>query len=738
MIDDKIIQAQVVTRRRIKELILPLFIFVVGSFGLIFFGIWQNSKIQDKQDITASETLLNSILQDHRKSLETLTMDHSIWDGSLKHLVHEVDENWADKNVGAYLNDVYDVASSFVIDDTNKTIYASAAGKTQKLDLFYRVPEAKTLIKRLRDNYNLGKNDGLVSDLIIKSSGSICLISASIIQPDFSEFAEEDASYLRGSQHVLVLTQLMDKALFDAISDRFALPDITIVTQLERKESGTAYLELTSQSGVTLGWAVWKPKLQGQALIALSLQNIAVAAIILFALMIFIVFRTMKLFNFFDQQYSSYEESKSKMINYEGAISELVQGDFLYEMSVIEALKKIAVNATETLNFDRMSIWQYDENRRVLTCTCRYDTRMQGFDSDIELSAKDCPNFFESFYKGEEHYVSNASDDPTSNEVFKVFFDSDESLTLLGVPISWRGTQIGFVYFGKWIEGYTLSDEELRFTRSIADVISLILDTHSRMLIEKELRLAKEKAEDANHAKSEFLANMSHELRTPLNAVIGFSDLMLQKIFGELGSVRYEDYVSDINMSARHLLSLINEVLDVAKTESGKYEIYISEIDIAYEFSNAIRLLKGRFKDRTFDVETNIDENIQLISADPKCFRQIIINILTNAIKFSGKNCRIQINAVLKDEFVALSFADNGIGIAADQQEQVFNAFHQVESSLNKRIEGTGLGLSITKALVEMHHGSIEMESEPGKGTTIHIFLPLHQQQDHEDTVDAA
>jgi two-component system cell cycle sensor histidine kinase PleC len=239
-----------------------------------------------------------------------------------------------------------------------------------------------------------------------------------------------------------------------------------------------------------------------------------------------------------------------------------------------------------------------------------------------------------------------------------------------------------------------------------------------------ELRATNRQLEAASRLKSDFLANMSHELRTPLNAVIGFSDLILQKIFGDLGSSKYEGYISDIKMSAQHLLSLINEILDVSKAEAGKLEIYPTDVDVDFEITNTIRLLKGRFSDRNFDITKNIDPTVTTVRADPRCFRQILLNIMTNAVKFCEENCRIEINVAWHHDQIRFSFRDNGIGIPKEKHQDVFKAFYMVDSSLSRKTEGTGLGLSITKTLVELHDGAIEIDSAPGSGTTVSFELP--------------
>ncbi|MEH6403437.1 MAG: GAF domain-containing sensor histidine kinase, partial [Sneathiella sp.] len=412
--------------------------------------------------------------------------------------------------------------------------------------------------------------------------------------------------------------------------------------------------------------------------------------------------------------------------------------EFLDEKSMINGLQKIIKNACLTLDVERVSVWRFDERLGQLQSLCRYEKAEDTYLAAHSFSAEDHPKFIKTFLEGVEFHISDVASEPSHEEFAEVIQEVGSNMSSIGVPIIQRGNPMGLMSFAKINKGDEWSAEELRFIKYSTGIAALVMNSYARSVFEKELQTAKIKAEKANLAKSEFLANMSHELRTPLNAVIGFSDLMLQKIFGDLGSARYEDYIHDINMSARHLLSLISEILEIAKSEAGKYEIYPADVDISYEFSNAVRLLRGRFKDKDFDVITEIEDGIQSINVDPKCFRRIVINLLTNAVKFSGDDCSILIKVVRKGNFFILSFTDNGIGIPPDQQEEVFKAFHQVESTLSKSFEGTGLGLSITKALVEKHGGSVEIESAIGAGTTIRIMLPTKQSQDQVTAVNAA
>ncbi len=737
MTENRLLKAQAVTRRKIKSLILPLLVFVLGSFALIFFGIWQTSRVQDEHAIKASEGLFQSLLNTEKEFLERLTVHYAIRHQPHTDPVENASGQVHMSDIGPYFHEMYKLSGTYIQGGDGKTLYALENKQKSDVQLHTIMPEIELALLQARQNYNDGAGFSGVSDYIKRPDGRLFIIGAAVMAP--ATLVEKgNAKPEQDQLPILVLTKELDDAFIDTLASRFALPEFSVVGTIPERDGVTASVELKSEGGLTAGWLVWKPELKSREFVQLSLQSIALALLLLFVLMGLILIRTFRLFRFLDRQHHENNENALKVREYEQAISVLARGNFVNESAVFEAVETIAKNTADALAIDRMAIWQFDEKNDVLRSLCRYDSRLRKFMKSIELPVCDHPEFFEAFFKGEEIQIKDSQNSILMEKMNPLFYKKGERVSVLAEPILRRGKVVGLISFANWQVDYPWSEEEFQFIRSNVTIVSLVLDTYARSLIEKELRRAKNKAEAANLAKSEFLANMSHELRTPLNAVIGFSDLMMQKIYGDLGSARYEDYIGDINMSARHLLSLINEVLDVAKTEAGKLEIFPEDVDIVYEFSNAIRLLKGRFRDREFSVDTSIEEDIHSVFADPKCFRQIILNILTNAVKFSKDDCQICVDVRKQGEFVALSFEDNGIGIPADQLKEVFTAFHQVENALNKTTEGTGLGLSITKALVEMHKGKIEIDSVPGQGTTIRILLPIARPADQTDSADAA
>ena len=239
-----------------------------------------------------------------------------------------------------------------------------------------------------------------------------------------------------------------------------------------------------------------------------------------------------------------------------------------------------------------------------------------------------------------------------------------------------------------------------------------------------EIQEKSRQLELANRHKSEFLANMSHELRTPLNAIIGFSEVLLERMFGEMNE-KQEDYLKDIHSSGQHLLSLINDILDLAKVEAGRMELNPTTFDLSAAIDNALTLIRERAMHHGIALATEIDSQLGELNADERKLKQILLNLLSNAVKFTPEGGRITVGARRLRDMVEIAVNDTGIGIAPKDQAAVFEEFKQVGRDYTRKAEGTGLGLALTRKLVELHGGAMRLESEPGKGSTFSFTLPL-------------
>jgi two-component system cell cycle sensor histidine kinase PleC len=240
----------------------------------------------------------------------------------------------------------------------------------------------------------------------------------------------------------------------------------------------------------------------------------------------------------------------------------------------------------------------------------------------------------------------------------------------------------------------------------------------------KKYEAEKLRAEEASLAKSAFLANMSHELRTPLNAINGFSEIMRDELFGPLGNEQYKQYAADIHTSGAHLLSLINDVLHMAKIEAGKSSLTVERIDPVEALEEACRIMHRRADDKQIHLEVHCDQ-ITDIDADPRAVKQILLNLLSNAVKFTPEGGRVTARLYANSAFAVFEVIDTGIGISPEDLPRLARPFEQVASSHARSHSGSGLGLALTKSLAEMHGGRFEIESELGKGTTVRALLPL-------------
>ena len=275
-------------------------------------------------------------------------------------------------------------------------------------------------------------------------------------------------------------------------------------------------------------------------------------------------------------------------------------------------------------------------------------------------------------------------------------------------------------------------DMSTRIKIKTGDEVEFLADEFNRMAaqlqeytagLERKVAEKTAQLELANQHKSEFLANMSHELRTPLNAVIGFSEVLKEQMFGPLND-KQKEYTRDISASGQHLLSLINDILDLSKIEAGRMDLEASTFSLPVALENALTLIRERASRHNLKLESNIEPGIETIFADERKVKQILINLLSNAVKFTQPGGRIGITVRRNGSVAEIAVSDTGPGIAPEDQERIFEEFRQLESTDSAKHEGTGLGLALAKRMVELHGGKISIQSEVGKGSVFTFTLP--------------
>jgi signal transduction histidine kinase len=290
---------------------------------------------------------------------------------------------------------------------------------------------------------------------------------------------------------------------------------------------------------------------------------------------------------------------------------------------------------------------------------------------------------------------------------------------LLAIPMLREDQLIGGLTVNKKTPG-EFPPETIELLKTFATQSALAIQ-NARLF--REIADKSRQLEAASRHKSEFLANMSHELRTPLNAIIGFSEVLTERMFGELND-KQEEYLKDIYASGQHLLSLINDILDLSKIEAGRMELELTDFDLPQAITNALTLVRGRAERHSIVLHLAVDERLGSIRGDERKIKQVLLNLLSNALKFTPEGGRVDVRASVVDAMAEVSVTDTGVGIAPEDQEAVFEEFRQVGTA-DKKVEGTGLGLTLSRKFIELHGGRIWVKSQVGVGSTFTFTLPL-------------
>jgi signal transduction histidine kinase len=397
-------------------------------------------------------------------------------------------------------------------------------------------------------------------------------------------------------------------------------------------------------------------------------------------------------------------------------------GLFSDSLSLNENIEAMLRATSQMVQFDNATVFLLNEGSKELTACATYPHR-----TEVPHIARFVMGEGILGYAVEQLETLNITD-ATLDPRFKILDQSRSPRSLMVQPLATPNRVVGAM---------TISRERVDpFTELDAAILKVIVNQASigienGRLYEQlqdhlgELEIANAQIAEVSRLKSEFLANMSHELRTPLNAILGFSELLRDDLAGKISDKQRHDCLDNIHNSGRHLLSLINDLLDLTKIEAGRMDLVYEEFGVDSALREVLNVVRSLAMKKDIEISSAIEPPTALLIADKNKVKQVLYNLLSNAIKFTPPNGTVEVKAAVSGETLLVTVKDSGIGIPRELQHKIFGAFYQVQSAINREYPGTGLGLALTKKLVELHQGTIDFDSKAGEGTTFTVALPL-------------
>jgi len=652
--------------------ILMLFLIGVGSvFALIFFG----GVSLDREAAQSSQQEMAIQLAERAKSLESVSHDYAWWDEAVDNLAMQFSLQWAKDNIGAQVIGASypQVTGVLVLDDQDRVLYGFLGKRELTSDAALAVNGGLDRLA-LQARGGTGPSPTPVHAML-KVGDTLYLAAASAVTP-----FEPGSLALRSHPVLVLMTALTPETL----------NEISMATRVEGLRAAPAIGDgevaqpLVGADGTTLGYLAWIPPRPGQHLIRRLLVPILLVTVLLAVLAVIAL----------DQILNTRRAAEANA-------------------RLVAAKNESLQQAASLLGITVESI---DEGIVVM----RHDGEMRHWNRTYERMWRFPPGILRVGMKLQEliewklkHGGFEIVDDDE--------FEEAEPGSLVPEPSRRK------LY--RDAEGRLIESRRFEMPDGQGQ-IGVTRDLTQAKRREQALIEAREQALIANRSKSEFLANVSHELRTPLNAVIGFSEVLEVELYGAIENERYRSYIRDIRKSGLHLLSLINDILDFSKIEAGKMDLRLEVCDCSAIVKDAVRQISHQAAEQSLTVEVELPAAPVTIIADSRALFRALLNLLSNAVKFTPAGGRVDIGyRAVEEGSVAFTVRDTGIGIAEADIATALSPFGQIDSDMARRYRGTGLGLSIVKGVADLHHGSLDIMSQIGAGTTITLVIPDHRRR---------